>query len=227
MKKTKCKVTKAEAGSEDLARDQQRRAHLAPERHTAISYKRYTTPNSEQPSLRDLVGALEMEAHAINEGDLRRPEAMLATQAYTLDAIFNNLARRSIDADDIGAKSAFMKLALKAQSQCRSSVEALADIKAPKAVAFVRQANIANGHQQINNGGRSEPHAHGNKLRKAPNELLEHENGEWMDGRATSETSRVNPNLEPVELRHGTKDGTGESDSEQERGQGTDASQAT
>jgi hypothetical protein len=36
-------------------------------------------------------------------------------------------------------------LALKAQSQCRATLETLAAIKNPQPVAFVRQANIAHG----------------------------------------------------------------------------------
>jgi hypothetical protein len=47
-----------------------------------------------------------------------------------------------------------MRLGLKAQSQCRTTIEALALLKNPPNVAFVRQANIANGHQQVNNGNR-------------------------------------------------------------------------
>jgi transposase InsO family protein len=46
-----------------------------------------------------------------------------------------------------------MRLALKAQSQCRATVEALAEMKNPKPVAYVQQANIANGPQQVNNNG--------------------------------------------------------------------------
>jgi len=44
-----------------------------------------------------------------------------------------------------------MRLALRAQSQCRATLETLAVIKNPTTVAYVRQANIANGPQQVNN----------------------------------------------------------------------------
>lgn len=43
----------------------------------------------------------------------------------------------------------FTRLALKAQSQCRATLETLAVIKNPP--VFARQANIANGPQQVNN----------------------------------------------------------------------------
>ena len=42
-------------------------------------------------------------------------------------------------------------MGLKAQSQCRATIEALATIKNPLNVALVNQANIAN-NQQVNNG---------------------------------------------------------------------------
>jgi len=44
------------------------------------------------------------------------------------------------------------RLAFKAQSRCRATNETLAEIKNPPSVAFVPQANIAAGHQQVNNG---------------------------------------------------------------------------
>jgi hypothetical protein len=53
--------------------------------------------------------------------------------------------------DHLDASERFMRLALKAQSQCRSTIESLAEIKNPSSVAFVKQANIAKGHQQVNN----------------------------------------------------------------------------
>ena len=43
-----------------------------------------------------------------------------------------------------------MRLALKAQGQCRATLETLATIKNPP-VVFARQANIAQGPQQVNN----------------------------------------------------------------------------
>jgi hypothetical protein len=44
-----------------------------------------------------------------------------------------------------------MRLALKAQSQCRATLETAAAMKNSQPVAFVRQANVAHGPQQVNN----------------------------------------------------------------------------
>ena len=46
----------------------------------------------------------------------------------------------------------YMRLALKAQAQSRATAETLHEMKYPKPVAFVQQANIANGPQQVNIG---------------------------------------------------------------------------
>ena len=43
-----------------------------------------------------------------------------------------------------------MRLALKAQSQCRTTIETLTILKNPTTI-FARQANIAQGSQQVNN----------------------------------------------------------------------------
>ncbi len=76
---------------------------------------------------------------------------MLASQAHTLDAIFNNLARRAINAECLNQFEQYLKLGLRAQSQCRATWEALSAIKNPPVMGYVRQANIAHGPQQVNN----------------------------------------------------------------------------
>ena len=55
----------------------------------------------------------------------------------------------------LDATDRYMRLALKAQAQCRATVETLAEIKNPPTL-FARQANIAHGPQQVNNTVRVE-----------------------------------------------------------------------
>ena len=95
---------------------------------------------------------------------------MLAAQAQTLDVIFNEYARlaRLNTFGHTSAAESFMRLGLKAQTQCRATIETLAAIKNPPNVAFVKQANISNGPQQVNNG---EPRARENPI--PSNEVLE------------------------------------------------------
>lgn len=104
-------------------------------------------------SLTDMVASLKESGTAVNNGDLKGAEQMLNAQAVSLNSIFAELARRS--AMNVGehmeAMERYMRLALKAQGQCRATLETLAAIKNPP-VVFARQANISNGPQQVNNG---------------------------------------------------------------------------
>ena len=101
-----------------------------------------------------LAKELVKQTAAVNNGDLGRAEGMLIAQAHTLDELFNNLARRAHHnfGGYMNAIETYLRLALKAQSQCRATLETLAQIKNPPSVAFVKQANIAAGPQQVNNG---------------------------------------------------------------------------
>jgi hypothetical protein len=95
-----------------------------------------------------------------------------------------------------------MRLALKAQSQSRATVETLAAIKNPP-VVFARQANIAHGPQQVNNGLASNSttaSAHPGESASAPTELLEDRThgSPKMDTRAAPATGRANSGMEPV-----------------------------
>jgi len=92
---------------------------------------------------------------------------------------------------------------LKAQSQCRATLETLAAIKNPP--IFAKQANFANGHQQVNNHGGAQA-ARVEKIESRPNELLELEDGQWLDTGATSKAGRGNQAMAAVATIHGPKD---------------------
>jgi hypothetical protein len=98
-----------------------------------------------------LVAAAELErlCDEVDSGDTGRIEAMLLSQAVSLEVIFAALARRGSQQENMRHFESFMKLALRAQSQARATLEALAAIKNPP-VVFAKQANIAHGHQQVN-----------------------------------------------------------------------------
>lgn len=99
-----------------------------------------------------LAAELGRQVDAVNGGDLRRAEGLLIAQAHALDNIFANLARRSTGQQLLAQWEAYMRMAMKAQNQCRMTLETLATIKNPP-VVFAKQANINNGgQQQVNNG---------------------------------------------------------------------------
>ncbi len=146
-----------------------------------------------------LVVEMKRQAAQVHGGSLERGEAMLIAQAHTLDALFSNLARRSLANMHGGngeAAERYMRIALKAQSQCRTTLEALAEIKNPRPVAFVKQANISNGPQQVNNGIPDPAHAgeiinQANELSGVGNELL-------PDTRTSQAARRINQEVEAM-----------------------------
>ncbi|WP_174769702.1 hypothetical protein [Paraburkholderia bonniea] len=166
----------------------------------AVTGRKYAEPMfGEGTDLTFYAEELTRHADAVKAGDLSAVEAMLMTQANTLDMVFNQLARKSAHCEYLNQMEANLRLALKAQAQCRSTLEALAEIKNPRPLAFVKQANIANGPQQVNNGPASRTHANNSEQSF---ELLERGNGEWLDTGATSQTSRGNQALETVGMFH-------------------------
>lgn len=97
-----------------------------------------------------LVRTLKKHSQQIISNDMASAEAALATQAKTLEQVFNVLMVRAMS--NTGETLAnYMKLSLRAQNQCRMTWETLATIKNPTAV-FAKQANInQGGNQQVNN----------------------------------------------------------------------------
>ena len=161
------------------------RTLLNPTTQAAVTLREYGKSFGEL-DLPSLVKSLAEQTRASSNGDLKRGEAMLMVQAHSLDAIFNNLARRA--AMNMGeymqACDTYLKLALRAQSQCRATLETLAEMKQPRSVAFVGQANIAHGHQQVNNAQSSPDEApRPRQNQNLQNKLLEKKDGERLDTR--------------------------------------------
>lgn len=148
-----------------------------------------------------LAAELTAQVQAVNGGDLRRAEGMLVSQAHTLDNVFTVLLRRAISQTMLPQWEAYMRMAMRAQSQCRMNVEALAEMKNPRAIAFVKQANIAHGHQQVNNGAPT----HAEEKGIPPTQLLEQQHGEWMDTGTQSPPSGADKSMETVGALDGTK----------------------
>jgi hypothetical protein len=128
-----------------------------------------------------LMVELQEQATLATSGNLARCEAMLVIQAHTLDAIFNNLARRASATEYLPQFEAYLRLGLKAQTQCRATLETLAAIKNPVPMTFVRQANVAHGPQQVNNGVAPTDTSRAGISENRPNELLKEQHGERLD----------------------------------------------
>jgi hypothetical protein len=171
--------------------------------------------------INEMVAAVQHSTTRAVAGDLSRMEAMLVSQAHTLDLLFSHLTRRALL--NLGkypeTVDTYLRLALKAQGQCRTTVEALAEIKNPRAVAFVRQANIANGPQQVNNGPALPSRAGAGEIQPPANELLAvtHEEGQVVDPGAATGAGRADPAVEALGKVHRATDGTGKGHGRPER----------
>ena len=144
----------------------------------------------------ELLTAMRKAGDETVAGDMGRFERVLTHQFLPLDALFNNLAQRSGRQDSFKGIEVLMRLALKAQSQARATAETLALMKNP--MPYIKQANIAHGPQQVNNGT---PTSAG-KNQSPPNELLEHQHGNTLDIGATATAGRADPAMATVEGKH-------------------------
>ena len=159
----------------------------------------------------ELLAGTMSQVQAIKGGDLAPVEAMLYSQAKVLEALFTRLVHRGMAQDNIAPFQANMSLALKAQAQCRATLQTLVEAKQPRAVAFVKQANISQ-QQQVNNGAPAS-RAHAGEIPKPTNELLEdatHEQQQWMVPGAQAAPARGNPALEAVGAVNRAEDARGQ-----------------
>jgi len=171
----------------------------------AVSTISQYQPLSEQADLTAMVSELQAQAARVQSGDLSEVEAMLSAQARTLDNIFHCLAQRSFQ-NMVGgythAADTYLRLAMKAQSQCRTTAEALAEIKYPKAPTFVKQQNVGQ-NVQVNNGtpntadGAPKPRAE--KDITPSNKLLSEAGHEAMDFGGAAAASGLDPDMATVE----------------------------
>lgn len=168
--------------------------------HTMATFAK---PSMGELHLAECVHALRDKTRAINRGDLSSAEAMLTEQAAALNAIFGELARRA--ALNMGeypdAFDRYMRLALKAQTQCRATLETLATIKQGPAI-IARQANIAHGPQQVNNGLPADKCARAGETESGKTELLENDEHRPV-GAATLERGASRANIAADRTRSG------------------------
>ena len=151
-----------------------------------------------------LMAILREQGEAVNAGNLAQAEAMLMNQATALQTVFARLVERGMACTDIAPFEANLRMGLRAQSQCRATLETLAAIKNPSSVAFVRQANIAHGPQQVNNGTPAPSRPQENEI--APNRLLEAQDGQRLDTGTASTPGAANQELETVGAFNRSKD---------------------
>lgn len=104
----------------------------------------------DMPGLHDYATAVHLTAKGAAEGDLAIASQILASHALSLDAMFAEFARRSAMnmGEYINASERYGRLALKAQSNCRATLEALAKLHQPREQT-VRHVHVNEGGQAV------------------------------------------------------------------------------
>ena len=180
---------------------------------SAILGDGFTNSILPEAKISEVASVLKCKIENVQAGNMTTIEAMLVGQAQALQTMFVSLGRQAASKTQLAQYTAFMNLALKAQSQSRATIQALVELKYPKQTNFVKQANIANGHQQINNNApaqstketstRAPAHAPAKEINKQPNELLEVNHGsKTMDDRTTQTTITKDSAMATLEAQH-------------------------
>ena len=135
---------------------------------------------------------IERSIGEVKQGNLTDIEALLYSQAYTLNVMFTTLMTRANRQEYMPPTQALMSLAFKAQNQSRATLQALVQLKQPSNTQFIKQANIAQGHQQVNNLAE--------KNITPQNELLEDIHGNsHLDTRTTPTPKGIDTALEALD----------------------------
>ena len=141
--------TKEETGAQAFARKL-----LQPTLKNAAAASAFTGKmlgnNQEMPGIGDYADHVQVAARDAAGGDITMASRILAAQAITLDSMFAELARRTAMnmSKYIDASERYGRLALKAQSNCRATLEALAKLHQPREQT-VRHVHVNEGGQAI------------------------------------------------------------------------------
>ena len=141
--------TADETGAQAMARKL-----LQPTLKNAIAASAFTSKligsDLEAPGISDYAQHVQTVARKAEAGDLTMASQILAAQAVTLDSMFAELARRSAlnMSDYVDASERYGRLALKAQNNCRATLEALAKLHQPREQT-VRHVHVHEGGQAV------------------------------------------------------------------------------
>jgi hypothetical protein len=154
---------------------------------------------SQDVSPQTMAALLNEQVQAISNGDLSQLEKLLLSQAIALQGMFVDMASKARGQTTRDNLQVVTSLALKSAAASRQAITALADLRMPKSVMFAKQANVTSGPQQINNG--TIPPAEAARTESFPdrqNELLEAQDGQWLDTGTAGTPGRTDQVMEAV-----------------------------
>ncbi len=193
------KLIKIEADKDEERAESIAKLHMQPKIDAGLSILSMGSPIGEEMDFQQLIDALDKDIQASKKTDRVNADALLISQAHTLDKLFNKFIRKTVSSEYVDHMKMYSNIALKAQNQCRMTLGTLAEIKNPRSYIQNNKAQ----YQQVNNG---DIPSHAGRKSKNENELLEDQSNEWMDTGTPEATSRVDKELETVGKEHRGKD---------------------
>lgn len=184
------KPVRVNAAPGETAEQAYARTLIRPSVQAAITLYNLEKLESANTDINALIGEFGKQVDAVHNGNFERIEAMLLIQAHTLDDLFNNLTRRAGKSEYMDHLDRYMRLAFKAQSQCRATLETLAVVNNPTPAMFVRQQNFGVNQQVNNNSGKN---SRARKTENVQDKLMEAKQYEQLDTRTPIATSSINP----------------------------------
>ncbi len=148
--------------------------------------------SDEKPELDDYVQYVRHGGASAEKGDLAMVSRMLSAQAISLDAMFTEFARCAAlnMGEYFNASERYARLAMKAQTNCRTTLEALAKLHQP------REQTVR--HVHVNEGGQAivadEFHHHGKAAENGVSKEQSH--APRNDGEAASRAALPRPDAE-------------------------------
>lgn len=159
----------------------------------------------------DIHEAMARQSESLqSDGDrIHQAEAMLLNQAAALQAMFIDLASRAKLQNNREWLQTMTGLALRAQTNCTQTLKTLGELRNPRQAVFAKQANIAHGHQQVNNGNQTVTNENTRTgTQESPieqNKLLENDHGKWLDTGEAGTTGCTDSHIEAVGTIHRAK----------------------
>lgn len=160
-------------------------------------------PPDSNGEFNGFVDVIQERVEAVKAGDLSIADEMLVSQATALNGLFTYLVHRSKTEKSLDGVETMLRLGLKAQAQCRNTLETLALLKNPQAPSFIRQQNVAT-NLQVNNGAAAVARA--GEIKSAQNELSQDIGAPGSTGAAHRELATVGA-LDRSEDRRGQGQG--------------------
>lgn len=119
-------------------------------RHSALATEAGSRGFGGKPPAMDAYESLSAQIDKAAAGDMTLASTTLAAQAVSLDTLFTEMAQRSRKCmgSHFDAAERFIRLALKAQANCRTTLEALGKLHQPREQT-VRHVHVNEGGQAV------------------------------------------------------------------------------